>query len=223
MKGNSNPPTIKSLQLKKAAINNNTNSPPSFSSPQNNSLRVPPSVRRTHPVKQENNNVQQSFFFKEGQEVLVSHFGSAIVKSFNPTTKTYHVYFPSFQGNGFIREQDVSPIEKIFLILDLNGVLVKRSVFDATSNSAKRSYTKRKHCNEFLDFAFRNFNVAVWSCGKKQGMELEIFNQWRSQLAFVKSQDDSLNLWPLRSVVAEGKPLFVKDLNKLFNEIRCLL
>ena len=55
----------------------------------------------------------------------------------------------------------------------------------------------------FLDFCFRHFDVAVWSCGKLKNMELDLFDG--RELAAVLHQDDSTSLWPRTSVSMEGR------------------
>ena len=111
---------------------------------------------------------------------------------------------------------------KRLLILDINGVLVRRETFQPHHNhsgqrggrAAKRSFVKRPHCDAFLDWAFANFNVGVWSCGKRETMEMELFAG--RPLVFTRSQNDSTSLWPRRSVVAIEKPLFLKELSRLW-------
>ena len=72
------------------------------------------------------------------------------------------------------------------VVLDLNGVLVERRPYGSRSprgggggggggGSGQDAYVRRPHCEAFLDFCFRTFDVAVWSCGKLQNMELGLF------------------------------------------------
>lgn len=71
---------------------------------------------------------------------------------------------------------------------------------------------------EFLKWCFANFTVGIWSCGKRDTIEMEVFQSYADSLAFVRSQDDSTSLWPRRSQVSEEKPLFLKELSKLWSE-----
>lgn len=47
-------------------------------------------------------------------------------------------------------------------------------------------------------------------------MELELFEAYEDQLVFVWDQENSTNLWPQRSQVAQEKPLFLKELSRVF-------
>ena len=109
---------------------------------------------------------------------------------------------------------DADPADtRRLLILDINGVLVCREPF--VQARKQRGYTKRPHCDAFLDWAFEHFQVGVWSCGRPENMELELFEG--RKLALVFSQEHSANLWPRHSVVSPGKPLFLKDLAKVWD------
>jgi hypothetical protein len=107
---------------------------------------------------------------------------------------------------------------KPLLILDLNQVLVCRVPYNKRGNQQTKDQLppKRPFCDEFLEFCFANFAVAVWSCGKRANMEMWLFDKWCGELVFVWDQIHSTNLWPRRSVVAAAKPLFLKDLNKVY-------
>jgi len=102
------------------------------------------------------------------------------------------------------------------IILDLNGVLVARPSFRDRRRNV--SYTKRAHCDEFIRFCFEHFQVAVWSCGKRQNMEMDLFIHYGDRVVFQWDQEHSTNLWPRTSVVSKEKPLFLKELGKVWEE-----
>lgn len=105
---------------------------------------------------------------------------------------------------------------KTLLILDLNNVLVARKPYaQRSSHDASDPLCgarRRPHLEPFLDFCFEHFAVAVWSCGKRQNMELALFEG--RELAFAYEQEHSTNLWPRSSVVSSEKPLFLKGLDR---------
>jgi hypothetical protein len=107
---------------------------------------------------------------------------------------------------------------KPLLILDLNQVLVCRVPYNQRDNQQNRDVrpSMRPYCDEFLEFVFTHFAVAVWSCGKLANMEMWLFDKWCGQLVFVWDQKHSTNLWPRHSVISSQKPLFLKDLNKVY-------
>jgi hypothetical protein len=118
--------------------------------------------------------------------------------------------------------------QRKLLILDLNNVLLVRAPYeqreltrtspdDAVARGGLGGARKRPHLDSFLAFCFEHFEVAVWSCGKRGNMELGIFN---APLLFAWDQEHSTNLWPRHSCVAEGKPLFLKELAKVWHHNR---
>ncbi len=75
---------------------------------------------------------------------------------------------------------------------------------------------KRPGCDAFLDFCFAHFDVAAWSCCRKETLELGVFGPREPELLFVNHSAHSTNLWPRTSVVSPAKPLFLKELPKLW-------
>ena len=72
---------------------------------------------------------------------------------------------------------------RTLVVLDLNGVLVDRKPYHTRNssssnhgNNGQHDYARRPFCDEFVDFCFRHFDVAVWSCAKKRNMELDLFD-----------------------------------------------
>lgn len=59
--------------------------------------------------------------------------------------------------------------------------------------------------------------LQVWSCGKLQNMELGLFAG--RCLVAVLHQHDSTSLWPRTSSVVDGKPLFLKELRRLWAKL----
>lgn len=109
--------------------------------------------------------------------------------------------------------------DRPLLILDVNNVLLCRRPFGSSQGGSQ--YRLRRHCNEFLRFCFEHFAVAVWSCGRRDTLlaelgEIEALRELGARLLFVWSQEHSTNLWPRHSAVSEQKPLFLKEIGKVF-------
>jgi len=103
------------------------------------------------------------------------------------------------------------------IILDLNGVLVSRPSFHDRKGAGKsKTSVYRRYCYEFVRFCFTHFNVGVWSCGKRKNMEMEIFKGFEDRILFQWDQDQSTNLWPRSSIVSKEKPLFLKEITKVW-------
>ncbi|KAJ8610097.1 hypothetical protein CTAYLR_007100 [Chrysophaeum taylorii] len=96
------------------------------------------------------------------------------------------------------------------VILDLNGVLCDRGPYKARRDAL----AVRPRAMEFLSLCFEHFDVAVWSCGKRENMEMSLFDG--RSLVFSWDQSKSTSLWPRTSSVAAGKPLFLKELSKVW-------
>jgi hypothetical protein len=95
--------------------------------------------------------------------------------------------------------------KNFLIVLDLNGVLVDRKAYNQRSNhnNKKEPFAPRPFLNEFLDFCFKFFHVALWSCGKLSNMELELFEG--RELVTVFHQKDSTSCWPRTSIVSPEK------------------
>jgi hypothetical protein len=105
------------------------------------------------------------------------------------------------------------PGTRKLLILDINGVLLRREDY---APGKKRTYIMRPHWEAFLDWCFNNFACALWSCGKRETLEMDVFGKYRDRLLFIFDQEKSTSLWPRRSIVAAEKPLFLKELDRLW-------
>lgn len=109
------------------------------------------------------------------------------------------------------------------LILDVNNVLLCRKPWGSRGGSGTQ-YRLRRHCNEFVRFCFEHFSVGVWSCGRRETLtaelgEIEAFSGRRGlgeRLVFVWSQEHSTNLWPRHGDVSSQKPLFLKEIEKVW-------
>lgn len=124
-------------------------------------------------------------------------------------------------GGGGVRAE--SAAVRPLLILDVNGVLVCRKPWGSRGGSGSQ-YRLRRHCNDFVRFCFEHFAVGVWSCGMRETLtaelgEIEAFSgrgRLGERLVFVWSQEQSTNLWPRHSEVSEQKPLFLKEIEKVW-------
>ena len=61
--------------------------------------------------------------------------------------------------------------DSYFLILDMNGLLLEKR---PSPNGQDRLYTLREDVGEFLEFCFKSFEVAFWSCCNLKNGEPEI-------------------------------------------------
>jgi hypothetical protein len=80
----------------------------------------------------------------------------------------------------------------------------------------RQEVQKRPGCDAFLDFCFAAFDVAAWSCCRKETLELALFGAREQELLFVNHAAHSTSLWPRTSVVSPAKPLFLKQLSRLW-------
>ena len=66
---------------------------------------------------------------------------------------------------------EVGPIpfpDSYFLILDMNGLLLEKR---PSPNGRDRLYTLREDVGEFLEFCFKSFEVAFWSCCNQKNLK----------------------------------------------------
>ena len=71
----------------------------------------------------------------------------------------------------FRRSPKVGPThypDSYFLILDMNGLLLEKR---PSPNGQDRLYTLREDVGEFLEFYFKNFEVAFWSCCNQKNLK----------------------------------------------------
>jgi hypothetical protein len=111
-----------------------------------------------------------------------------------------HVVITSLQPvEASLTKEYVRPL----LIFDMHGVLGEREPWEKRRKDGKRRFIKRPHCEEFIRYCSQHFELAVWSCGKKKNIDLNIFSGVK--LLFVWCQDESTNLYPRTSCVSEHK------------------
>ena len=58
--------------------------------------------------------------------------------------------------------------DSYFLILHMNGLLLEKR---PSPNGRDRLYTLREDVEEFLEFCFKSFEVAVWSCCNQRNLK----------------------------------------------------
>ena len=58
--------------------------------------------------------------------------------------------------------------DSYFLILDMNGLLLEKR---PSPNGRDRLYTLREDIGEFLEFCFKSFEVAFWSCYNQKNLK----------------------------------------------------
>jgi hypothetical protein len=128
------------------------------------------------------------------------------------------VLFSSYHGRPFQKGDDVQvicksvqPLElfllpefvRPLLILDINGVLGERTGFDPKNPNSQRGFRRRRHHREFLEMCAQYFEIAVWSCSRRNNMELSLFSG--IHLNFIWAQEESTSLYPRTSVVSTAK------------------
>jgi hypothetical protein len=87
------------------------------------------------------------------------------------------------------------------LIVDVNGPLGNRAPFDP--NHGCRIFVPRPYCQEFLNLCSQYYEIAVWSCARRNNIELELFTD--INLFFIWSQEESTSLYPRTSFVSPAK------------------
>lgn len=125
--------------------------------------------------------------------------------------------------------------QKPLLILDINKLLVFRAyapklkeefpecvslVKDATMLGNNWTWL-RPDMEEFLDFIFTRFTVAVWSSAWSKNVDLLcdfIFGIRRSELLFEWDQTKCTKISPHPDPKEVTKPLFAKDLQRVWKE-----
>jgi hypothetical protein len=90
------------------------------------------------------------------------------------------------------------------LIVDVNGPLGNRAPYEPNSY---RKFITRKYAKEFLEFCSQYYEIAIWSCAKRNNIELELFVN--INVYFIWSQEESTSLYPRTSFISPKKVLFV--------------
>lgn len=105
---------------------------------------------------------------------------------------------------------------KPLLIFDVHGVLGYRIPFQ--KNTFNRAFITRPHCQEFLEFCFQHFEVAVWSSALMKNVTLTMFGgsgEDNSPL-FVWSQAEITDMSPIASFKKATRPLHLKDMRRVW-------
>ena len=121
--------------------------------------------------------------------------------------------------HNFVKVCPTREFVRPLLILDVNGVLGERGPFDP-NNRKNRKFQRRPYAEEFLDFCKDKFEIALWSCTSDSG-QLSLFPNVADCVLFDWNQGKATNMYPRTSIVGKGKPLFLKELSKVFNEMPC--
>ena len=102
------------------------------------------------------------------------------------------------------------------IILDVNGILGEREPYDPSNPKKRRSFAERPHAQGLFQHVSVNlhFELALWSCAKDPKVPEIVIPS--DQLAFQWSQREVTDMSPLKSVVSTKKPLFYKELSKVW-------
>ncbi|RHN47647.1 putative FCP1 domain, HAD-like domain-containing protein [Medicago truncatula] len=136
----------------------------------------------------------------------------------------------------------LKPKKKKLLVLNLNGFLLHRSIhtFRFTdqgccpnpilkSRTADQIYLnfllfKRPFSEEFMKFCLERFEVGIWTCAKKINVDgaltFAIGEESKNKLLFVWDQSDCTDSLAMYSKENKEKPLFFKELNKVWNKVK---
>jgi len=114
---------------------------------------------------------------------------------------------------GTTAQGTASSPKKPLLVLDLNGVLCDRGTY-ATRDSKQKKSINRPHAASFVRWCYERFEIGVWSCAKKDNMDLSLFEG--RDLVMCWDQRKSTSLWPRTSTVSPQKPLFLKEIESLW-------
>ncbi|KAI5055021.1 hypothetical protein GOP47_0030166 [Adiantum capillus-veneris] len=114
---------------------------------------------------------------------------------------------------------------KKLLVLDVNGLLIdtyfhKEPLPEESPDARVGNFYvyKRPFCEEFLQFCLENFIVGIWSSAREYNVNNlvdYVFGDAKERLAFSWHQSDCTDVG-LKAPDNEWKPLFMKDLSKLW-------
>ncbi|XP_078178517.1 uncharacterized protein LOC144572720 [Carex rostrata] len=134
----------------------------------------------------------------------------------------------TYSNNVVLCKELLPPCKKNLLVLDINGILV-----DITSDYNYQQYPdfklsgklgfKRPFCVDFLKFCFANFEVGVWSSRKQYNLVEAVhhlFGEMKNKLLFCWDQSKCTDT---KFETVEKKPLFFKELNKLWEKVEANL
>ncbi|XP_031492562.1 uncharacterized protein LOC116259084 [Nymphaea colorata] len=118
---------------------------------------------------------------------------------------------------------------KKLLVLDVNGLLA-HTVFETNTVSlpanrradgvvGRKLVFKRPFCDDFVRFCFEKFEVGIWSSARKnnvEGVVLFLLGDLRYKLLFCWDQSECTDTG-MRTLDKSNKPLFLKELHRLWN------
>ncbi|TKY55835.1 FCP1 likey domain-containing protein [Spatholobus suberectus] len=157
--------------------------------------------------------------------------------------KTYNFYNISdseddYEAQDKEKELDL-PLEKLnlgpkkkLLVMNLNGLLLHRTN-RGNKGEIPRSRRpdwrsgnylafKRPSSEEFMKFCLERFEVGIWSSAKEHNFDAALncaIGALKSKLLFVWDQDQCTNSG-FRSLENKFKPLFFKELNKVWDNVK---
>nr|GMC59476.1 probable C-terminal domain small phosphatase [Ipomoea batatas]GMC62218.1 probable C-terminal domain small phosphatase [Ipomoea batatas]GME20842.1 probable C-terminal domain small phosphatase [Ipomoea batatas] len=120
---------------------------------------------------------------------------------------------------------DVTPLKRKLLILDLNGLLAdivnpRPKDCKADASFLGRAIFKRPFCDDFLNFCFERFNVAIWSSRSKKiivPVVKYLLGDLRHSLAFCWDMSHC-TVTRFKTLENKHKPLVCKDLRKIWEK-----
>lgn len=134
--------------------------------------------------------------YKINQKVLVK----IVDKVYDSNKKIY-----------FIKLKQV--LHKNILILDLNGILLRR-----IRNDEECIDEIYPHFDSFLKYCCDKFHLILWSCCRRNNIDFKLFEKY--EIMRILDQDHVENCYPRHSVVSKEKPLFLKNISKI-EELFC--
>ncbi|GAB2302136.1 hypothetical protein Dimus_036153 [Dionaea muscipula] len=129
-----------------------------------------------------------------------------------------------------LEKLNLGPKKKL-IVVDLNGLLVHRTHRYLGKVPSNRKHDalfgnqlvyKRPFCEEFMNFCLERFEIGLWSSGKEHNVDgvLDcVLKGLRSKLLFVWNQDKCSD-YGFKSLEKKDKPLFFKELKKVWEEIK---
>lgn len=115
--------------------------------------------------------------------------------------------------------------KKKLLILDLNGLLadINEDFHNAHMADAKvrrKLVFRRPHCDDFLNFCIKNFELGVWSSRKRKNVDSVVdilMRDFKPYLLFSWARD-KCTMTGRNTLENVHKPIVLKELKKLWNK-----
>ena len=116
-------------------------------------------------------------------------------------------------------------MKKKLVVLDLNGVLVRRELDRGKQEGTLLNnfrVWKRPHCDEFLAYLFEHFRVAIWSSVRAHNVAAVVgwlmTPEQRKQLVFEWDQEQCVAVPHPNPAWRDKKPLFMKPVENIDDE-----